>query len=247
MSDLETKSTNHTKGSLELTGEITFDKVSFRYSPSDPWIFRDISFKIHIGDFVAISGPSGGGKTTLMKLLLGLYFPTQGVISINGTNLDKESVLSLRKLFGVVMQGDQLLTGSISDNICFFDQNYDSDRIESAAKSARIHDEIEAMPMGYLSTIGDMGSALSGGQKQRILLARALFQKPQILVLDEGTANLDMDTENRIVDTIAKLPVTRVVVAHRLAFLDKADYRICLLYTSPSPRDLSTSRMPSSA
>lgn len=124
---------------------------------------------------------------------------------------------------GVVSQDDQLLSGTLADNIAFFDPDFDMARVHAAAKSARIHDEILAMPMQYLSLIGDMGSALSGGQRQRLLLARALYRDPKVLILDEGTANLDPATETLIADTIAAMTITRIVVAHRPALVERAD------------------------
>ena len=128
-----------------------------------------------------------------------------------------------RETIGVVAQDDRLLSGSIADNIAFFDPDMDMMRVQEAASVAQVHDDIARMPMQYLSLVGDMGSALSGGQKQRILLARAFYRQPRILMLDEGTANLDVETETVIADLIARLPVTRIVVAHRPALLERAD------------------------
>jgi ATP-binding cassette subfamily B protein RaxB len=120
------------------------------------------------------------------------------------------------------MQDDLLLTGTLADNIAFFDPRLDLERVEAAARLARIHEEVVRMPMGYQSLVGDMGAALSAGQRQRILLARALYRYPDVLFLDEGTANLDEENENAIADLIAALPVTRVVVAHRPALIERA-------------------------
>ena len=121
------------------------------------------------------------------------------------------------------MQDDKLLSGTIADNISFFDPEMDMQRVAKAAVAACIHDEIQAIPMGYMSMVGDMGSVLSGGQKQRVLLARALYHDPQVLFLDEGTANLDVETEKQIVGVIHALPITRIIVAHRPAFLKRSD------------------------
>lgn len=120
-------------------------------------------------------------------------------------------------------QDDRLLSGTIADNIAFFDPDLDMVRVQQAAFAAQVHEDIVRMPMQYLSLVGDMGSTLSGGQKQRVLLARALYRQPRILILDEGTANLDVQTEEIIADLIAKLPITRIVVAHRPALLQRAD------------------------
>ena len=123
-------------------------------------------------------------------------------------------------------QDDQLLSGSIADNIAFFDPDMDMERVVAAAAAARVHDDIVRMPMQYLSLVGDMGSALSGGQRQRVLLARALYRRPRLLLLDEGTANLDEPTERAIADLIAQLPITRIVIAHRPALIERAARRI---------------------
>ena len=124
------------------------------------------------------------------------------------------------------MQDDLLLSGSLIDNISIFDTQFKIENVVKAAKSARIHDDIVAMPMGYESRVGDMGSSLSGGQRQRILLARALYQNPTILCLDEGTANLDAQTEREIADVISTLPITRIIVAHRPEFINRADQHV---------------------
>ncbi len=210
----------------ELRGEIEVRNLSFRYSPSDPYILENLNLRIGAGEFVALTGPSGGGKTTLLKLLLGLYDPTDGEILIDGQPLTPASRLSWRRNMGVVMQDDALLSGTIAENIAFFDPQVSMERVEQAARLAQIHDAIDAMPMKYLSMIGDMGSILSGGQKQRVLLARALYKDPQILFLDEGTANLDKNTEKVIVDIIEAMPMTRVIVAHRQEFLRRVDKTI---------------------
>jgi ATP-binding cassette subfamily B protein RaxB len=123
---------------------------------------------------------------------------------------------------GVVAQDDRLLSGTIADNIAFFDPDLDMGRVRTAAAAARVHEDIMRMPMQYLSLVGDMGSTLSGGQRQRVLLARALYRQPKVLILDEGTANLDEATEEAIADLIAELPITRIVVAHRPALIRRA-------------------------
>jgi len=155
--------------------------------------------------------------------MLGLYLPTEGQILINGQPLTENTRIGWRTQIGVVMQDDQLLTGSIAENISFFDPEMDMARVYQAAQQSHIHDEIMAMPMNYLSLIGDMGSSLSGGQKQRVLLARAIYKQGKTLFLDEGTANIDEKTEKLIVDIIAKSDLTRVVVAHRPEFIERAD------------------------
>lgn len=206
-----------------LKGRITLENVSFRYSPLDPWILRNFSLDIPAGEMVTLTGLSGGGKTTLLKLVMGLYAPTEGRILIDGAPLSQMGMRDWRARIGVVMQDDILLSGTISDNISFFDPEADMQRVARAAHAARVHEAIMAIPMNYLAPVGNMGSVLSGGQRQRVLLARALYHAPSVLFLDEGTANLDRETEAHIVATIAGMDVTRIIVAHRPAFLEASD------------------------
>lgn len=194
---------------------IRFEKVSFRYASGEPWILKDCSFEVATSESVAIAGPSGCGKSTLVRLLLGLLDPQEGKIFIGGINLKHLGKNSYRKMVGSVMQDDRLFAGSIADNIAFFDEAATPEAIEAAARQAELHQDIVAMPMGYHSLVGDMGSALSGGQQQRLSLARALYRQPQILVLDEATSHLDVEREQRIAETLQQLQMTRIVIAHR--------------------------------
>lgn len=205
-----------------VRGAIALEGVSFRYSDADRWIFQNLDLAVEPGEFLAITGPSGGGKTTLMKLMTGLHPPTAGRIVLDGKIATPELLQSWRRQVGVVAQDDRLFSGTIAENIAFFDPHLNMDDVIAAARAAAIDAEILAMPMQYLSLIGDMGTSLSGGQRQRVLLARALYRKPAILFLDEGTANLDADAEARIVDMICGLPITRIVIAHRPALLERA-------------------------
>lgn len=207
----------------DIKGHIELKDVSFRYADSDPWVLENRSLDIPAGHMVTLTGKSGGGKTTLMKLMLGLYAPESGKLSIDGQSLSEIGLTNWRSQIGVVMQDDRLLSGTIADNISFFDPEMDMERVQKAAQSAQIHDTIARLPMNYLSVVGDMGSILSGGQKQRLLLARALYQNPKVLFLDEGTANLDTETEKAIVGVIQNLEITRVIVAHRPAFIRASD------------------------
>lgn len=207
---------------FEMKGGIELENVSFRYGDNLPMTLRDISLKIEPGDFVAISGGSGGGKTTLSKIMLGQHPPASGTVRLDGAIATPQLWRTWRSHIGVVAQDDQLLSGSLADNIAFFDPNMNMDLVAAAAMAARIHEDIIRMPMQYLSLVGDMGSALSGGQRQRVLLARALYRKPKLLLLDEGTANLDEKTEHEIVELISSLPITRIVIAHRPALIKKA-------------------------
>lgn len=207
----------------DIEGHIKIEDLNFRYSPMDPWILKNLSLDIAAGNIVTLTGKSGGGKTTLLKLIMGLYEADSGHILIDGKSLSDIGRRNWRQHIGVVMQDDQLLSGTISDNISFFDPEIDMHKVHQAAKMARIHDEIMAIPMDYNSMVGDMGSILSGGQQQRVLLARALYHEPSVLFLDEGTSNLDIQTEQDIVDVIASLSITRVIVAHRPAFIQASD------------------------
>ena len=200
-----------------LTGKIDVKKLRFRYGDNEPWVLDGVDLSINPGDRIALIGPSGGGKTTLMKQLIGLHNPVEGEILYDNRSLASTGVRAIRNQIGVVMQDDRLLSGSLYDNISFFDPEMDSDRVESCARAAFVYDDIMAMPMGFQSLVGDMGSILSGGQKQRVLLARALYNQPNILFLDEGTANLDPQSEQNIVQFLASLPITQIIVAHRLA------------------------------
>jgi len=214
-----------------IQGEIELRHVFFRYSESDPFVLEDINLVIEPGEFVTIMGPSGGGKTTLIKIMLGLLEPTSGEVLIDGVPLATVGPRTFREQVAAVMQEDQLLSGSIADNICFFDPEFDQERMIRCAYLAVIHDEIMAMPMTYNSLVGDMGSSLSGGQKQRVLLARALYREPRILFLDEGTAHLDLNNERHINESLARLSMTRISVAHRPDISAGADRLIVLART----------------
>lgn len=202
---------------------IEVEGLSFRYGQSDPWVIKDLSLIIEPGESVAIIGGSGCGKTTLVKLMLGLLKPTQGRIRIGGQDLQEVDPRGIRQVIGAVMQDDQLFAGSIADNISFFDADANQELIEAAARKAAVHDDIAAMPMGYHGLIGDMGSALSGGQKQRLILARALYREPSLLFLDEATSHLDVMRERLVNDAVKALNLTKVIVAHRPETIASAD------------------------
>jgi len=197
--------------------------LGFRYADGEPWVLKECSFSIEAGESVAVIGASGCGKTTLIKVLLGLLPPTEGTIRIGGHDLHKLGPRNVRVIVGAVMQDDQLFAGSVADNISFFDPDHDQARIEAAARLAAVHDEIAAMPMGYHSLIGDMGSSLSGGQKQRVILARALYRNPKLLFLDEATSHLDVMKERLVNDAVKQLQLTKVIVAHRPETIASAD------------------------
>ncbi len=211
--------------------------VSFRYADGEPEVLRGVNVKIEPGESVAIIGPSGCGKTTLLKLMLGIHAPTGGQVLVGGVPLARLGVRAWRDLVGVVMQDEPLFSGSIADNISFFDPAPDRAWIEQCARVAAVHDEIEAMPMGYHTLIGDMGAALSGGQKQRVLLARALYKRPKILLLDEATSSLDVDRERVVNQSVRQLALTRVIVAHRPETIASAA-RVIALHEGRVAQDL---------
>lgn len=194
---------------------IRLDNVSFRYSPDSPWILRNCTFELKMGDSIAIVGPSGCGKSTLAKLLLGLLEPTEGCILVDGVDVRRIGLRRYRGYFGAVMQDDRLFAGSIADNIGFFDSRASMTAIEAASRLAHLHDDVRTMPLGYETLVGDMGSALSGGQRQRLLLARALYRAPRYLVLDEATSQLDVALERAINEMVGSLAAARIVIAHR--------------------------------
>ena len=208
---------SETDTSIELRG------VSFRYAPTEPLVLNNVNLIVAAGECVALTGASGCGKTTLTKILLGLFEPTEGEVLIGGQPLRRVGLKNYRALIGTVMQDDTLYTGSIADNISFFDPQPDSEHLLHCAHLAAVHDDIVRMPMGYNSLVGDIGSGLSGGQKQRICLARALYRRPRILVLDEATSHLDVLNERSINDTIGAMQLTRVIVAHRPETINMAD------------------------
>jgi len=206
-----------------MQGNIRVENLGFRYSEQDPYIFQHINFEIKAGESVAIVGRSGCGKTTLIKILMRLLLTSTGKIYIDGVDIMKIGLQNYRYQIAAVMQEDSLLSGSIAENICFFDHNPDFERIYNCAQLAAIHDDIIIMPMAYHSLVGDMGTTLSGGQKQRVLIARALYAQPKILFLDEATSHLDFATENIINQHVKQLGITRVMIAHRQETISIAD------------------------
>ncbi|WP_310568116.1 peptidase domain-containing ABC transporter [Hydrogenophaga sp.] len=194
---------------------LSLDQLRYRYADASPWVLDGITLDIAPGEVLAITGRSGCGKTTLVNLLLGTYAPTEGRVLVNGVPLAQVGVDRWRQGVATVMQDDTLFAGSIADNIGFFDPQPDLAWMVECARMAALHDDIERMPMAYQTLVGDMGTVLSGGQKQRLLLARALYKRPQVLILDEATSHLDVESEAQVNAAIAALPVTRIVVAHR--------------------------------
>jgi ATP-binding cassette subfamily B protein RaxB len=207
---------------------IEVKNLSFRYSTNDSWVLDDVNFRVEAGEAVAIVGASGCGKTTLLKILASLLQPSQGEFLVNDEPLSRLGIARWRAMIGVVMQDDQLFAGSIADNISFFSEQPDDRLIEKSARLAAVHEDIIAMPMGYSTLIGDMGTVLSGGQKQRVLIARALYRQPSLLLLDEATSHLDLANEKAVSSAIRATRVTRIIIAHRPETIRSVDRVISL-------------------
>ena len=205
------------QGALHLAG------AGFRYGERAPWILRNVDLEIAPGEFIALVGPSGGGKTTLAKLLIGQSQPSTGSVRAAGRPLEGAWLRRYRCSVGCVLQDDALFAGSLVANITLFDPQPDAERFGRACRLARIDELMEALPMGAETPVGDMGAALSGGQVQRLLLARALYRSPHYLFLDEGTAHLDPGMRSQIQEMVAGLGCTRVVATHDLSFAALAD------------------------
>ncbi len=219
--------------------DIYFTGVRYRYSDQEPFVLDGINLHIAQGESVAITGASGSGKSTLINLLLGICKPTHGQIRIAGNELHHLGAENFRSKIGTVMQDDCLFAGSLADNIAFFEPSPDLDWVMECARKSSIHADILSMPMGYNTLVGDMGTVLSGGQKQRVLLARALYKKPDILILDEATSHLDVKCEQQVNDAVRALEVTRIIVAHRSETIASAD-RVVILEAGRIVLDQST-------
>ncbi|MGE6469619.1 peptidase domain-containing ABC transporter [Serratia proteamaculans] len=210
-------------GDNDAPAVLSVDGLSFRYAETEPWVLENASFSVTAGESVAVVGPSGQGKTTLVKLLLGLLEPETGRVALDGIDIRQGGLQRYRDRIGCVMQDDILFAGSLNDNISFFDPTADLAAVERAARLAQIHEDIMAMPMGYQSLVGDMGSSLSGGQAQRVLLARALYRNPSILILDEASSHLDVERERLINEAVKAMAITRIIIAHRPETIASAD------------------------
>lgn len=198
-----------------IRASIEIRNVKFRYGDSEPYVLNGVNLTIEAGECIAITGISGCGKTTLIKLIMGLLEPIEGDILIGGVNVKHLGLANYRKIVGSVMQEDMLFAGSISDNICFFDDFPELDRVHSSATLAAVASEISRMPMGFNTLVNDIGCGLSGGQRQRVLLARALYRNPKLLVLDEATSHMDVWNEHEVNNAVRNLNLTRIIVAHR--------------------------------
>ncbi|HEA19211.1 MAG TPA: peptidase domain-containing ABC transporter [Pseudoalteromonas prydzensis] len=210
------------KGKLDLRG------IAFTYGAKEAPVLRRIQLSVAAGEFVAIVGPSGTGKSTLLKIIAGIESTNTGQVLFDERPVSHWNRNELRRQIGVVLQEDSLFRGTIAENIALFSEEIDMEHVKFVCYQCAIAVEIESMPMSYESLIGDVGTSLSGGQKQRILLARALYKKPKVLLLDEATSHLDYQNEQIIASTLSKLGITRVVVAHRQETIESAD-RVLIL------------------
>jgi ATP-binding cassette subfamily B protein RaxB len=201
---------------VDISPKIELRSVFFSYGLGESNVLHDVNLTIHPGEAVAIVGRSGCGKTTLVKLILGLIEPNYGKIYINDVSLDSFGKAKWRKQVGYVAQDDALFAGTIADNVAFFDSDFDMTRVRKACEQASVANLIEGFPMKYDTLVGDMGSVLSGGQKQRILLARALYQSPKVIVLDEFTSHLDADSASSVSQFVNSLPITKIIITHRM-------------------------------
>ena len=215
-------------GFHELSGKLELKNVSYRYSANDPAVLDEASITIEPGESVAIVGETGCGKSTLLKIMTTLFSADSGDLLVDDKPISHIGFSEYRKQIGVVMQDDSLLSGTLSENVSFFESEPDQMRVAMACQQAHIIMDILKMPMQFESLVGDMGAALSGGQKQRLSIARALYRQPKILFMDEGTSHLDVGTESRVNETIKGLGITRIVVAHRPETIRNAD-RVLLL------------------
>ncbi len=206
-----------------LGGEILFDHVSFRYEPEGPLVLDDVTIHVRPGEFVAIAGESGAGKSTLFQLALGIDQPTSGAVYYDGRDLKHLNLKQVRRKIGTVPQAVRLHPQDIWDNIVAHHEGVGPAEVWEAARAAGIESGIKAMPMGMMTMVGGSGSVLSGGESQRVTIARSLIGDRRIMLLDEATNWLDNDSQAEVMQNLALLTTTRLVIAHRLSTLEKAD------------------------
>jgi ATP-binding cassette, subfamily B, bacterial HlyB/CyaB len=213
-----------------IEGDVRFENVSFHFNPGGPEVLSNIDLDIPLGTFVGIVGQSGSGKSTLMKLLPRLYSPTKGRILVDGYDIDKVELYSLRRQIGIVPQDPLLFSGTVSENIALTNPEAPSDEIVKAARIAAAHDFIMELAAGYSTPVGERGASLSGGQRQRIAIARTLLGNPKLLVMDEATSALDYDTERQVCDNLreAMKHCTVFFITHRLTTIRRADLIVML-------------------
>lgn len=223
-----------------LTGVISLRDVSYRYDAAGPWIIRNCNIEFKPAELTVVIGPSGAGKTTFVKLLLGLLRPDEGEVLIDGVEIEAYGLSDFRSQVGAMMQSDTLLTGSVAKNIAAFHGDVDIGRVRLCAQLADVEDEIDGFPMRFDSLVGGGGSALSEGQKQRVMLARALYKQPSVLILDEGTANLDPISERKVLKNLRSTGLGILAITHRPEILKSADRIILVDKGTVSEIDAST-------
>jgi ATP-binding cassette subfamily B protein len=213
-----------------IVGEIEFRNIHFRYAHSSPLLLRALDLKIPRGTFVAIVGASGSGKSTLTKLLARLYAPEEGVVLLDGVDISKVELYSLRRQIGIVPQDTVLFEGSVEENITLTNPDAETEDVMNAAAIAAAHDFIMELPAGYTTQVGERGSNLSGGQRQRIAIARTILQKPRLLIMDEATSALDYQTERVVSENLMKAlrGCTVLFITHRLSSIVNADMIVCM-------------------
>jgi ATP-binding cassette, subfamily B, multidrug efflux pump len=213
-----------------IRGQVEFEDVSFRYFTSGEPVLKNVTFSVSPGQTVALLGATGSGKTTIINLLPRFYDPTQGRILVDGYDLRAITLASMRSQIGIVLQETTLFAGTIRDNIAFGKQDASQEEIEAAAKAAVAHDFILSFPLGYDTPVGERGATLSGGQKQRIAIARALLMDPRILILDDSTSSVDVQTEVQIQAALDRLMKGRTsfVIAQRISTVINADQILIL-------------------
>lgn len=203
-------------------GNIKIDNLYFRYSKLDNDILKGISLRIKAGEKVAIVGKSGSGKSTLIKLIIGLFKYDRGSIKIDNVDINHINIQNYRTQLGVVLQEPQIFNGTLKDNI-LLGKKYDHEKMNAAVKISNIENLINSMPMGLDTIISEDGINLSGGQRQRISLARAIYNEPKIIIMDEPTSSLDNESEKEIIDNIFKLNNTCLIISHRFYNIEKFD------------------------
>jgi ATP-binding cassette subfamily B protein RaxB len=214
--------------------------LAYQYDLLSKPVFSNVNISVAAGESVALIGASGIGKTTLLKVMSGLLTPERGDIFIGGFDINKIGINNFRSNIACVLQEDRLFSGSIADNISGFDEEMDRALLVDCAMRCNIHEEIQRMPMGYETIIGELGAGISGGQKQRLLIARALYQKPKILFMDEATSHLDINNEKMVNAAIESLNITRIIIAHRPSTIASADRIIDLAKLTSLPQQLTT-------
>jgi len=213
-------------------GQVAFEGVSFRYQadPSLPWTLDDVNLVVAPGEVVALVGPSGGGKTTLVSLLPRFWDVDRGRIAVDGVDVRSLRLADLRGAIGIVPQEPALFSGTVRENIAYARPSASEADVQAAARAAHAHEFIERLPQGYATLVGERGVKLSGGQRQRVAIARAILKDPAILILDEATSSLDNESERLIEDALEKLLVgrTTLIIAHRLSTVQRADRLVVL-------------------